>query len=245
MKKENTNNLIWEDLGVGSLKILQEKNGYRFTSDAVILANFASAKPTDIVVEFCAGSGVISTLIAHKENPKHIYAFEIQESAYKKAKESIEANNLQHKITLINEKNSLWKNTLKAKSVDVVVCNPPYQKKGDGSVSKNLEVAISKTEIETTLEEIVLNAKKLLKKHGTFYLCMFPERMPELLAVLEKHGFGIESLFLSYPNQAANASCIFVKAINEKKQKTKVLPPLYTHNDQGDYVSTIRNLFKE
>ncbi len=235
---------VWEELGVGNLKILQEKNGYRFTSDAVILANFVNAKPEDIVVEFCAGSGVISTLIAYKENPRHIYGFEMQTSAYEKALKSLEENNLLKQITLFNEKNNVWKNHFKAKSVDIVVCNPPYQKKGDGSISNNKEVAISKTELETTLEEIVLDSKKILKKNGVFYVCMYPERMSELLTLLEKNNFGVESLFFSYPTFESNASCLFIKAINEKKQKTKVLPPLITHNDKGDYVSNIRNLFK-
>lgn len=242
--KENSD-LIWEDLGVGNLSILQDKNGYRFTSDAVILANFVNAKENDVVVEFCVGSAVISTLIAYKENPKHIYGFEVQQSAYKKALKSVQKNNLERKITLFNHKNSDWKNFFDAKSVDVVVCNPPYQKMGHGSLSKNKEVAISKTEVETTLEEIILDAKKLLKKNGAFYICMYPERLAELLALLEKNSFGIESLFFSYASMHMNASCVFVKAINEKKQKTKVLPPLITHNDKGDYVLAIRELFKK
>ena len=51
-----------EDLGCCGLVIVQDKDGYNFTSDAVLLANYFKAKSADIVVELCSGSGVISIL---------------------------------------------------------------------------------------------------------------------------------------------------------------------------------------
>ena len=57
-----------EDLGCNGLKILQDTNQYRFTSDSVLLANFFNAKKDDNVVELCSGSGVISILGTAKTN---------------------------------------------------------------------------------------------------------------------------------------------------------------------------------
>ena len=45
-----------EDLQVGGLKIIQDANEYRFTSDAVLLANSVNAKSGDVVVDFGTGS---------------------------------------------------------------------------------------------------------------------------------------------------------------------------------------------
>ena len=67
-----------EDLGCNGLKILQDTNQYRFTSDSVLLANFFNAKKDDNVGELCSGSGVISILGTAKTNAKHFYCFEIQ-----------------------------------------------------------------------------------------------------------------------------------------------------------------------
>ncbi len=239
-----SSNLVWEDLQLDGLKILQSKSGYRFTSDAVILANFVKCKKTDVMVEFCAGSGVISTLVCHKESPKHIYAFEVQKNVAMRAAETVKQNQHEHKITIVNKSNSNWKEVIAPESADILVCNPPYQKAGSGKVSENKEIAISKSELKTTLSQVILNARQVLKHGGTFYICIQPKRLVELFAELEKQGFGVNSLFSSYSSLSSLGSCAFVKAVKGKKQETKVLPPLITHNSQGDYITTVKTLFK-
>jgi tRNA1Val (adenine37-N6)-methyltransferase len=233
----------WEDLGVGNLKILQDKNGYCFTSDAVVLANFVCAKKTDTVVEFCAGSGIISILVCHKENPKHIYAFEIQPNVIERAKKSIEQNNMQNKITLLCD--DLANAKKHVSNVQVVVCNPPYKKAQGGAVPKNQEQAISKVELATDLETIIINAKNILADGGKFYICQTPSRTAELLFKLKKHGLEPKRMFFSQPNQTSNPSCVFVECVKGANEEIKILPNLITHNDQGDYVLTVRNLFRE
>ena len=77
----NSNERI-DDLQFASLKIIQDKSKYCFTSDAAILANFVKAKKTETVCEIGTGTGVISILLSKKQNPKKIVAFEIQERRY-------------------------------------------------------------------------------------------------------------------------------------------------------------------
>ena len=56
-----------EDLQFADLKIYQDDEGYCFTSDSVLLANYTKFVAGSKVVEFCAGSGVISILLSKKE----------------------------------------------------------------------------------------------------------------------------------------------------------------------------------
>ena len=51
-----------------SLKIIQKKNGYRFSLDAVLLADFASRfiLPEASVIDLGTGSGVIPIILASK-----------------------------------------------------------------------------------------------------------------------------------------------------------------------------------
>jgi tRNA1(Val) A37 N6-methylase TrmN6 len=63
MKVKINSNESLEDLQCNGLFILQEKDGYRFTSDAVALANFVKVKNNGRVVDLCSGSGVIGILI--------------------------------------------------------------------------------------------------------------------------------------------------------------------------------------
>lgn len=232
-----------EDLGVGNLKIIQNKKGYLFTSDAVILANFVTAKKNDIVVEFGAGSAIISTLIWHKEKPKHIHAFEIQNEAFELARQSLRLNSLEKNITLHLQ--NLTQSKEFVSNVDIVVCNPPYIKQNSGLLPKNEIVAISKAEIKTNLDEILKSATEILKDGGNFYICQSPSRLAELIFKLKQQKLEPKRMFFSYPQINFAPSCVFLHCVKNGKEDLKILPPLITNNDKGEYVEIIRKLFKK
>ena len=52
-----------DDLQRSGLRILQREEGFRFGTDAVLLAGFAEAWPRETVVDFCTGTGIIPLLI--------------------------------------------------------------------------------------------------------------------------------------------------------------------------------------
>ena len=57
-----------DDLGIKGLKLIQNKEGFCFGIDAVLLANFAKVmKRKDAVVDLCAGNGIISVLLSRKD----------------------------------------------------------------------------------------------------------------------------------------------------------------------------------
>ena len=53
-----------DELFRGRLKILQKRDGYRFSMDSVILARFARARSGDRVIDLGTGCGVISLIMA-------------------------------------------------------------------------------------------------------------------------------------------------------------------------------------
>lgn len=84
------------DLDCKGYKIIQDKLGYAFTSDSVLLANFAKLKRSDEVVELCSGSGVISVLAYAKCEPKSIVGVEIEKRLCDMANKTSELNKLCH-----------------------------------------------------------------------------------------------------------------------------------------------------
>ena len=47
-----------EDLGSG-YKIIQNNDGFKFGTDAVLLSDFANIKPNDVVMDLCTGTGIV------------------------------------------------------------------------------------------------------------------------------------------------------------------------------------------
>ncbi len=176
-----------DDLQFQNLQIIQNPNHYCFTTDSVLLANFAKAKPSDSVVDLCSGSGVVGILMQAKTNAKHVTLVELQQSLANMSERSVQLNGLENKVSVVNAPLQQVHKQIGQEVFDVVVCNPPYKMQNASLLSENHEIAICKHEITVTLEEIVIEASKLLKFGGLFYTINKEERLTDLICYLRKH----------------------------------------------------------
>ena len=231
-----------DDLNLDGLKIYQYKNGYCFTSDSVLLANFVNTKKSDECVEIGAGSGIISILVNYKTKPKKIYAFEFQPKYAKLMQDNLQYNKIDN-IQVIADKIQNFDKYI-TKQVDVVFCNPPYYSSGD-FVSEKDEVMIAKHQKFLPLGELVLCAQKLLKFGGKFYVVYPASRVSELIFELKKQKLQPKKMFFAQPNANKNANTVFIECAKGGKEGTVVLPTLLTNNLDGEYVETIQKLYRD
>ena len=202
-----------EDLQINNLKIIQNKNYYRFTSDSVLLSNFVKIGPKDNVLELCSGCGVISILINEKYKPKSVVGIDIDETLVDMANRSLEFNNLTKIKFICDDANSIL-NYAKRQSFDAIVCNPPYF-----ILNQNEKVDIKKLnakyEIKININQIFDVAEKSLKFGGKFFLCFTPTRIQELLSVATSYNFVLKKLQFVYSKNKQKLStlalCYFVK----------------------------------
>ena len=72
-----------DDLEFKNLKIIQNKNGFCFGIDAVLLSDFAkNIKNNAKVLDLGTGTGIISILLCGKTNLREIIGVEVQEEVY-------------------------------------------------------------------------------------------------------------------------------------------------------------------
>lgn len=235
-----------DDLQIGGLKIIQDKTKYCFTSDSAILANFVSAKKSDKVCEIGTGTGVISILLTHKQNPEKIYAFEVQKETAELAKRNVDLNLLNDKIEIINSPIQDFEKYVKRESFDVVVSNPPYRKVNQkSSISLREEEAISKHEVKLNLDELVLCARNLLKFGGKFFLVYDATRTAELIYKLKQNNLEPKTMFFTAPSPTKNPVLVLIEAVKGGKEQVNVLPTLITNDKDGNYIYTIQNLYRK
>jgi len=211
-----------EDLQFEGLKIYQDDQGYCFTSDSVLLANYAKFLAGSKVVEFCAGSGVISILLSKKQKPKCIYAFEVMKEPYELFKKSVEFNNLQNKVFPINDKLENSVKILGRGFADVIVCNPPYLKTADKFSEQKSLSEVAKTELLTTLESVIENSEKLLKFGGKLFMVHRTDRLVDVLSVLRQYKLEPKKLTIIHPNEKAEPVVFLVEAHKGGKMGLKV-----------------------
>ena len=167
-----------DDLQINNLFVIQNPDEYCFTSDAVQLANFAKAKAGERVVELCSGSGVISILMQVKTGCKDFTLVEIQEYLADMSKRSVEYNNQQDFIKVLNSPLQGIHKQIGLGEYSVVVCNPPY--KDNGVLNEKESISIAKHEIKVNLQEIIEEASKLLKFGGKLYMVNREERLADM-----------------------------------------------------------------
>lgn len=171
-----------------SYKIIQKKNGYRFSDDSVQLANFIlPLKPTDSVIDLGTGSGVIPLILTQKSQVQNIVGIEIQEGLSDIAKRNVELNNLSSRIRIIEgDFRAITDNKLfKSNSFSVVISNPPYTQFKTGRVSPFSEKATAKMEFACTLRELIKISKHLMAENGRIAYIYPVARLQEMLSIIE------------------------------------------------------------
>lgn len=82
------------DLQCGGLRILQKRGGFRFGTDAVLLADFAAARPGERIADFGTGTGILPLLMAARSERTRFEALEIQPDIAEMAQRSVRLNAL-------------------------------------------------------------------------------------------------------------------------------------------------------
>ena len=62
----------------GALKLYQRKRGYRFSLDSLLLADFATLRPDDRVIDLGTGNGVMPLILAYRYQSISVTGIEIQ-----------------------------------------------------------------------------------------------------------------------------------------------------------------------
>ncbi len=216
-----------EDLLEGGLHIIQSKDAYRFTSDAILLSRFVRVKKGDVLLDFGTGSGIILLhLLALGAPIFACYGLELQPVLCDMARRSVELNNLTEKMTVIEGRIQDASRIFAGKRIDLIVCNPPYRPLGCGETSLSESDRIARHEEKVTLSEIVKSAAKVLKDGGRFCFVHRADRVSEALALLEQNGFGLKRLCFCHVSEEKPAHLFFAEARRGSVSAPVVEPPM-------------------
>ncbi len=228
-----------DDLELDDLMVIQDKNGYKFSTDSVLLANFAKAKPSDVCVDMCSGGGVVAILFSYKNKIKNMYAIEIQPKQAEMSERSIKYNKLDIKV--INDDLKKLKDILGSESIDVITVNPPYNKVGETSTID--EIAISTHEIKTNLREIVCSASKVLKYGGKLFMVHRADRLADIMFELRTFKLEPKVLRVVYPKATKEPNLVLIEAKKGAKSGLKILSPLILNNEDGTETAELRKIY--
>jgi tRNA1Val (adenine37-N6)-methyltransferase len=227
----------------GRIQVKQHQRGYRFAVDAIILAHHVHPRPQSVIADLGAGCGIIPLILAYRHPQIRIHGIEIQPELAELAVRNVEDNALQDRI-------QIHRMDLKSPEIrripvtyDIVVSNPPYRKADSGRINPNLQRAVARHELETSLSDWLSAAGTLLRKGGKFVIVYTADRIVELLLQMQTAGIEPKSLRAIHSGPKTEAKLIVVEGAKGGRPGTKVLSPLIVYRSDGSYTEEMERMF--
>lgn len=227
----------------GRLQVRQERGGYRFSIDAVLLAHQAVQYPGPVVLDLGTGCGIIPLILASRNPSFRIFGVEIQESLAALAAANVAANGMADRITIIRGDMKTLNRPETGGPVDMVVANPPYRRVASGRMNPDRQRAIARHEIKATVNDAVQTARRMLDISGRFLTVYPAERLTELLGRMTDGGIEPKRLRTVHSRRDTAARLVLVEGNKGGRPGMTVAPPLIIYRENGDYTGEVARMF--
>jgi len=220
-----------DDLQRDGLFIIQDPAKFLFGVDAVFLTDFVTVGKGERALDLCTGSGVIPILLSAKGCGVSYVGVDIQPEMIDMARRSVSLNVRQGVlqeglISLdIGDIRDL-SNLYNPSSFDVVTCNPPYIKVGEGILNEQDTRALARHELTCTLDDAITAASRLLKPGGRFAMVHKPHRLVECFEIMRLRGLEPKRLRFVHGAAHKEPSLVLIEATRGGGAFLRVMPPL-------------------
>lgn len=232
-----------DELQRNGYKIIQNPDKFCFGMDAVLLSGFATVRKNERALDLGTGTGIIPILLAAKTEGEHFTGLEIQEESADMANRSVELNNLQQRVRIVQGDIKEASTLFGCGSFGVVTCNPPYMLNDHGLQNDNMCKAIARHEIACTLDDVVREGARVLKGKGRFYMVHRPFRLVEILAKFTEYGLEPKRIKFVHPYVDCEPNMVLIEALKGGNPRVTVEKPLIVYKEPGVYTDEIYDIY--
>jgi tRNA1Val (adenine37-N6)-methyltransferase len=227
------------------LRIMQPRDGYRFSLDPLLLCDFATIGEEGArVIDLGAGSGIIPLLLARKSVCAKIVGVELQEEMASLAGRNVVLNGLSDRIEIIGADILSLRDRFPVSSFDLVTANPPYRKPGSGKISPKTGRDKARHETTATLMDFLEAAKYLVKPTGTIVFTYLPIRFAEFCATAAALKLAPLRMRMVHGNARASARMLLIEVAKGRRAGLEVLPPLFVYGPDGEYSEEVKQILR-
>ncbi len=231
----------------GAIFCKQNKDGYRFSLDAVLAAHFPRFQKSDTVLDLGCGCGIIGIILIYrwKHLLKKVVGLEIQPSLAQLAKENIEVNGFTNVMHIVEGDIEEIGNYFKAESFSKVICNPPFYKTSRGRRNVNQEAYIARHQVKTTLEKVIDAARFCVQNRGYVTIIYPAEGIAELIGTLRSRKLEPKRIQLIYSHQEdETAQLVLIDSMKNGGEGAKLIRPLYIYSKKnGPYSKDMQKMY--
>jgi tRNA1Val (adenine37-N6)-methyltransferase len=225
----------------GALTIRQDRYGYRFSVDSIILAGHVRPRPEDVIVDLGTGCGIIPLMLGFRYPKTRIYGIEIQSEMAELASQNVILNRMEEQIKILCGDMKSFNREIEG-PVDLVVCNPPYRPVDAGRINPNSQRAVARHEIKATLADIINASQSILKPSGGLTIIYPASRTTDLIFQMRVLGIEPKSIRLIHSYADAPAKLILIKGVKGGAPEVNVASPLVIYEKDGTYTEEVNVL---
>lgn len=232
-----------DELQRDGYRIIQNTEKFCFGMDAVLLSDFAAARPYGRALDLGTGTGIIPILMAAKAKGEHLTGLEIQADMAEMARRSVALNGLESKIEIVTGDIKGASKRFGGASFDVVTCNPPYMADSRGLKNPRDAKAIARHEVLCSLEDVIRETAGLLKSGGHFYMVHRPGRLADIMELMMRCRVEPKRMRMVHPYADAEANMVLIEGVRGGGRELRVERPLVVYREPGMYTEEIFKIY--
>jgi tRNA1(Val) A37 N6-methylase TrmN6 len=224
-----TQDRLYQDL----LTIEQPKEGYRFGTDALLLAAAVKAKPGEHILELGCGVGAALLAAAARCGEVQFTGIERENDYMALLQKNIVVNKVPDRVTAVQGDITDKKLFEELGRFDHVIANPPFFAPQENNNVHDLR-RVAREEEPNGLASWIKAANRFLKPKGTVTFIHSADRMDDLIEGF-KTFCGNITVFPFWPTINDSAKRIIVQGTKGSRAKLLILPGLVLHDNEDKY----------
>lgn len=238
------NELTFDSFFNGRIGVTQSRNGYRFSIDAILLANTIMPKSGNLILDLGTGCGIIPLILAHRHPNVSIQGIEVQPELYQLALMNIKANGFQESVKIIlKDAKSLAIEDLNS-PVDWIVSNPPYRKMRSGRINPTDQKALARHEISFDLNALVQAAKRWLKTKGRLAFIFPAERLSDALTLMRQAAIEPKWMQCVHSYEDEPARLVIIHGMKAGRPGLTIAQPTIIYRHDGEYTPAVLQMME-
>ncbi|MBC2694032.1 MAG: tRNA1(Val) (adenine(37)-N6)-methyltransferase [Desulfobacteraceae bacterium] len=227
----------------GKIKVKQNRSGYRFSIDAVLLAYHAGKCPGGRIIDLGTGCAIIPLIMAYRNPKLTVCGIEIQKELADIATINVKSNNMEKQITILCRDMKELNYDMISGPVDMVVSNPPYWKILSGKMNPDQQRAVARHEIKATLFDVIETAHRMLHTAGRIVMVYSSDRLTDIIAQMRSFNIEPKLLRTIHSNGKSGAKLILIEGIKGGRPGVTIASPLIIYHENGSYTNDVKQMF--
>ncbi len=229
--------------GIRDVRVYQNKDGYRFSVDALLLYSFVRMKYAARIIDLGAGSGIIGLLLAKKYEASRVVLLELQEGLARLARKNVFLNGLGDRVGVERADIKEISGSFEPACFDLAVSNPPFRTATSGRISLGQEKAVARHELRMGFSDLVGAVSHLLRPRGRFCLIYHPERIVEVFETFRLNRLEPKRIRFVHNSGDAVSKIVLIEAVKDGRPGLGIEKPLLIYNKDGSYTAELKKMY--